>query len=127
MTQRTAASGSRIDGIGLMIGSIHSSITRQHRLGTKWPSMHAVYGDPQVFGWLCRPIAVRRWGSDRDKLPRSLGRVAEWQTRWLQVPVSFGTWGFKSPFAHKLCGLGSPTTKAGDPMGFPAFSPLAGF
>jgi hypothetical protein len=26
--------------------------------------------------------------------------VAEWQTRWLQVPVSFGTWGFKSPFAH---------------------------
>jgi hypothetical protein len=30
-----------------------------------------------------------------------LGRVAEWQTRWLQVPVSFGTWGFKSPFAHQ--------------------------
>jgi hypothetical protein len=30
-----------------------------------------------------------------------LGRVAEWQTRWLQVPVSFGTWGFKSPFAHR--------------------------
>src|SRR6201997_3987689 len=29
------------------------------------------------------------------------GRVAEWQTRWLQVPVSFGTWGFKSPFAHR--------------------------
>ena len=36
----------------------------------------------------------------RDTLPRLLGRVAEWQTRWLQVPVSFGTWGFKSPFAH---------------------------
>ena len=31
---------------------------------------------------------------------KTLGRVAEWQTRWLQVPVSFGTWGFKSPFAH---------------------------
>ena len=31
---------------------------------------------------------------------RCHGRVAEWQTRWLQVPVSFGTWGFKSPFAH---------------------------
>ena len=30
------------------------------------------------------------------------GRVAEWQTRWLQVPVSFGTWGFKSPFAHPV-------------------------
>ena len=32
--------------------------------------------------------------------PGCSGRVAEWQTRWLQVPVSFGTWGFKSPFAH---------------------------
>src|SRR5271167_4256435 len=32
------------------------------------------------------------------------GRVAEWQTRWLQVPVSFGTWGFKSPFAHRCLG-----------------------
>ena len=31
---------------------------------------------------------------------RSLGRVAEWQTRWLQVPVSERTWGFKSPLAH---------------------------
>ncbi len=39
-------------------------------------------------------------GRLRDRLPRLLGRVAEWQTRWLQVPVSFGTWGFKSPFAH---------------------------
>src|SRR4029079_2247949 len=38
--------------------------------------------------------------SSRASLPRLLGRVAEWQTRWLQVPVSFGTWGFKSPFAH---------------------------
>lgn len=37
-----------------------------------------------------------------DRLPRLLGRVAEWQTRWLQVPVSFGTWGFKSPFAHNF-------------------------
>src|ERR1700761_5405351 len=25
------------------------------------------------------------------------GRVAEWRTRWLQGPVAFGTWGFKSP------------------------------
>ena len=39
-------------------------------------------------------------GRKFDRLPRLLGRVAEWQTRWLQVPVSFGTWGFKSPFAH---------------------------
>ena len=36
----------------------------------------------------------------RDTLRASFGRVAEWQTRWLQVPVSSGTWGFKSPFAH---------------------------
>ena len=28
-------------------------------------------------------------------------RVAEWQTRWLQVPVSARTWGFKSPLAHQ--------------------------
>ena len=27
-------------------------------------------------------------------------RVAEWQTRWLQVPVSERAWGFKSPLAH---------------------------
>lgn len=40
-----------------------------------------------------------RWGCG-DTVARSFGRVAEWQTRWLQVPVSFGTWGFKSPFAH---------------------------
>jgi hypothetical protein len=44
--------------------------------------------------------AVGEWAGVRDSLPRLLGRVAEWQTRWLQVPVSFGTWGFKSPFAH---------------------------
>ena len=31
-----------------------------------------------------------------------LGRVAEWQTRWLQVPVSARTWGFKSPLAHEM-------------------------
>ena len=30
----------------------------------------------------------------------SLARVAEWQTRWLQVPVFERTWGFKSPLAH---------------------------
>ena len=28
------------------------------------------------------------------------GRVAEWQTRWLQVPVRATSWGFKSPLAH---------------------------
>ena len=34
-----------------------------------------------------------------------LGRVAEWQTRWLQVPVSARTWGFKSPLAHQVVHL----------------------
>ena len=49
-----------------------------------------------------RPPLLRFWGAldGGDRLLRSSGRVAEWQTRWLQVPVSFGTWGFKSPFAH---------------------------
>ena len=28
-------------------------------------------------------------------------RVAEWQTRWLQVPVPARAWGFKSPLAHR--------------------------
>src|SRR6476469_8307498 len=31
---------------------------------------------------------------------RSCARVAERQTRWLQVPVSERAWGFKSPLAH---------------------------
>jgi hypothetical protein len=43
------------------------------------------------------------------------GRVAEWQTRWLQVPVSFGTWGFKSPFAHQKR-LYEPQRKGHDPF-----------
>src|SRR5207253_10460729 len=39
----------------------------------------------------------------RGRLLRSnpiAGRVAEWQTRWLQVPVRATSWGFKSPLAH---------------------------
>ena len=48
--------------------------------------------------------AARRFGERAIRVIWSIGcfpgRVAEWQTRWLQVPVSFGTWGFKSPFAH---------------------------
>src|SRR5436305_7794395 len=30
-----------------------------------------------------------------------LGRVAEWQTRTVQVRVSVRTWGFNSPLAHQ--------------------------
>ena len=34
-------------------------------------------------------------------LPRfHSGEWRNWQTRWLQVPVSVRTWGFKSPLAH---------------------------
>ncbi len=49
----------------------------------------------------CRFVGSRGYYSGMvHRLP--FGRVAEWQTRWLQVPVSFGTWGFKSPFAHAV-------------------------
>ena len=36
------------------------------------------------------------------RLSAPLGRVAEWQTRTVQVRVSVRTWGFKSPLAHIL-------------------------
>lgn len=36
----------------------------------------------------------------RFRWKRSCARVAERQTRWLQVPVSERVWGFKSPLAH---------------------------
>src|SRR6185436_10506853 len=42
-----------------------------------------------AFGWSSLTLCER-------------ARVAEWQTRWLQVPVSERAWGFKSPLAHKL-------------------------
>jgi hypothetical protein len=38
--------------------------------------------------------------SGRKPGRRSCARVAERQTRWLQVPVSERAWGFKSPLAH---------------------------
>ena len=41
-------------------------------------------------------------GWTADNLPLQLGRVAKWQTRWLQVPVFVRTWGFKSPLAHMV-------------------------
>ncbi|GAW47899.1 Ph-response regulator protein palh rim21 [Nocardioides sp. PD653] len=44
-------------------------------------------------------------------------RVAERQTRWLQVPVSERAWGFKSPLAH----VSSP----GDDLGLYSFPELA--
>src|SRR5215203_543780 len=43
-------------------------------------------------GWIADLTAIR-------------ARVAERQTRWLQVPVSERTWGFKSPLAHSPAAL----------------------
>src|SRR4051812_635469 len=37
----------------------------------------------------------------RYGLPRYSGEWRNWQTRWIQVPVSERTWGFKSPLAHQ--------------------------
>src|SRR5882757_4576210 len=87
---RVAKPRCRLHGIG------HHRRKRTHR--TLRIGSRQVRGNsgPQT-GVIC---AVGEWAGVRDSLPRLLGRVAEWQTRWLQVPVSFGTWGFKSPFAH---------------------------
>ena len=49
-------------------------------------------GAAELAVW-CRARAMQHTG------PRA--RVAEWQTRWLQVPVPARAWGFKSPLAHR--------------------------
>ncbi len=41
-------------------------------------------------------------GDQPESGKRSCARVAERQTRWLQVPVSERVWGFKSPLAHAI-------------------------
>src|SRR6187431_2685855 len=48
------------------------------------------------------PGGYSGWGLPGEllRLVSPLGRVAEWQTRWLQVPVFERMWGFKSPLAH---------------------------
>ena len=65
------------------------------------PGTHAPQGSD---GWR----GVRRgWAPAPELLPFDpypLGRVAEWQTRWLQVPVFERMWGFKSPLAHRFRG-----------------------
>ena len=43
-------------------------------------------------------LAFPGWLASTDA---NRARVAERQTRWLQVPVSARTWGFKSPLAHQ--------------------------
>lgn len=74
------------------------------RFGSTWPLFQHGIGSG-LSGARCTLIRAlsctnRTFKVCRDNVSALLGRVAEWQTRWLQVPVSFGTWGFKSPFAH---------------------------
>lgn len=51
---------------------------------------------------------IPAWGSADGN---ANARVAERQTRWLQVPVSERAWGFKSPLAHHKVPIGSSTQK----------------
>ncbi len=46
-------------------------------------------------------------------LVSALARVAEWQTRWLQVPVPERVWGFKSPLAHSFLQVGKHALPVG--------------
>jgi hypothetical protein len=62
--------------------------------------------DDEVGGLQARCANAQRVGRAslsrlvRTALTATRARVAERQTRWLQVPVSARTWGFKSPLAH---------------------------
>ena len=59
------------------------------------------------------------------------GEWRNWQTRWIQVPVSERTWGFKSPLAHQgapaqqglLCCPGRPISTGSRPGASAAGSP----
>ena len=52
-------------------------------------------------------LRLRRTGLLRFR-PHSWASGGIWQTRRLQVPVSFGSWGFKSPLAHAVSYIYSP-------------------
>ena len=102
------------------IGQRHSSVTnRTLRIGSR--QVRAL-----VAASIASPARFGEPGRVRDSLSRLLGRVAEWQTRWLQVPVSFGTWGFKSPFAHN-CGESGHRLQMSRVTGYREARPLAGF
>ena len=45
-------------------------------------------------------VSAQAPGTGPAKVGPALGRVAEWQTRTVQVRVSERTWGFNSPLAH---------------------------
>jgi hypothetical protein len=50
--------------------------------------------------------------------PFHFARVAEWQTRQLQVLVSERAWGFKSPLAHDDDNVGGVGSDAGFELSF---------
>ena len=61
--------------------------------------------DARAQRWITEPAGARpASGLARARAMEHTGpraRVAEWQTRWLQVPVPERAWGFKSPLAHR--------------------------
>ena len=63
--------------------------------------------EPTFPAWMAGPVWIYGWSSP-TLCERA--RVAEWQTRWLQVPVSERAWGFKSPLAHPLSCLRTKET-----------------
>ena len=54
----------------------------------------------RIFGGLARCCKAKRVVERLTARATVLARVADWQTRWLQVPVPARAWGFKSPLAH---------------------------
>jgi hypothetical protein len=78
-------------------------VLRYSHKGT--PQMVGCRGPDYPLGRLLTHLQGKRGlpkGPNRFYILRfhSSGRVVEWQTRWLQVPVRASVWGFKSPLAH---------------------------
>ena len=66
-------------------------------------------------------LVVRKAGRTSGR--RSCARVAERQTRWLQVPVSERAWGFKSPLAHAFDESSHPLRMSRVIVDTPVFGP----
>src|SRR5215212_2902921 len=66
---------------------------------------HVVFVTQMVLSRITIAAADNGWRASLSRLDHAVStvraRVAERQTRWLQVPVSARTWGFKSPLAHQ--------------------------
>src|SRR5215207_8077442 len=65
-----------------------------------------VFVTQMVLSRITIAAAENGWRASLSRLDHAArvvrARVAERQTRWLQVPVSARTWGFKSPLAHHV-------------------------